>query len=81
MTLTYAAHVGNTLSPLPLLPLSLPVHKAVGDVNEAIQSGSLTRLLQALQVEDSRLTGVMPENVQWYMDVLSKAIKDKAEVQ
>lgn len=53
----------------------------MGGVNEAIQSGSLTRLLQALQVGDTRLTGVMPENVQWYMDVLSKAIKDKAEVQ
>ena len=63
------------------LPVPLPaVHSAITGVNQAIVSGGLTQLLQALQCEDARLTGVHPENVQWYMDVLSKAIKDKAEV-
>ena len=63
------------------LPVPLPaVHGAITGVNQAIVSGGLTQLLHALQCEDARLTGVHPENVQWYMDVLSKAIKDKAEV-
>ena len=53
---------------------------AIAGVNQAITSGNASQLLQAMQHEDTRLSGVNPENVQWYMDVLSKAIKDKAEV-
>jgi len=52
---------------------------AVSNVNQAIESGSLGALLRALQAEDVRLNNVVPENMQWYMDVLSKAVKDKAE--
>ena len=53
---------------------------AIAGVNQAIASGNASQLLQSMQNEDTRLSGVNPENVQWYMDVLSKAIKDKAEV-
>ena len=49
-------------------------------MNKAILGGNVTELLHSLQCEDARLDAVYPENVQWYMDVLSKAIKDKAEV-
>jgi hypothetical protein len=53
---------------------------AITGVNQAVVSGSLTQLLHSLQCEDTRLRAVHPDNVQWYMDVLSKAIKDKAEM-
>ena len=53
---------------------------AIGEVNQGIVNGDLQQLLLSLQCEDTRLNGILPENVQWYMDVLSKAIKDKAEV-
>ena len=56
------------------------VRNAITGVNQAVVSGSLTQLLHSLQCEDTRLRAVHPDNVQWYMDVLSKAIKDKAEV-
>ena len=56
------------------------VRSAINGVNQAIVSGSLTQLLHSLQCEDTRLRAVYPDNVQWYMDVLSKAIKDKEEV-
>ena len=49
-------------------------------VNNAIESGSLGSLLRALQSGDARFRNIIPENMQWYMDVLSKAVKDKAEV-
>ena len=49
-------------------------------MNQAIVSGDLQQLLHSLQCEDTRLNAIHPDNVQWYMDVLSKAIKDKAEV-
>lgn len=62
-----------------LLSLSIVRH-AIGGVNQAIVSGDLQQLLHSLQCEDTRLNAIHPENVQWYMDVLSKAIKDKAEV-
>lgn len=58
---------------------SLTVREAVSDVNAAIVSGSLTSLLRALQSEYARFNNIQPENIQWYMDVLSKANKDKAE--
>ena len=53
---------------------------AVGEVNTAIESGSLGSLLRALQSEDANLRDVVPQNMQWYMDVLSRAVKDKEEV-
>lgn len=55
------------------------MREAVSDVNKAIESTSKTELLRALQSEDARFTDLRPENTQWYMDILSKAIKDKAE--
>lgn len=57
------------------------VRTAIDGVNEAIVNGDPQQLLFSLQSEDTRLNAILPENVQWYMDVLSKAIKDKAEVQ
>ena len=68
----------SSLPPFLLLPPS--VRTAVSNVNQAIESGSLGALLRALETEDVRLNNVVPENMQWYMDVLSKAMKDKAEV-
>ena len=66
-----------SLSPLPLSP-SL-VREVVSAVNEAISSGSRTSLLRALQMEGGKFKDVKPENMQWYMDFLSKAVSDKAE--
>ena len=64
-----------------LCSLSLSaVCNAIGEVNQAIVGGDLQQLLYSLQSEDTRLKAINPDNVQWYMDVLSKAIKDKAEV-
>lgn len=48
-------------------------------VNVAIHSGAKTALLRSLQSEDTRFTDVEPQNIQWYANVLSKAISDKAE--
>jgi Ras GTPase-activating-like protein IQGAP1 len=53
---------------------------AIGEVNQAIVGGDLQQLLHSLQSEDTRLNAINPDNVQWYMDVLSKAINDKAEM-
>ena len=61
-------------------PHHLSVNAAVSDVNAAIGSGGLTGLLRALQAGDAHLSDVVPENLQWYMDMLSKAVEDKAEV-
>ena len=48
-------------------------------MNEAISSGSRTSLLRALQMEGGKFKDVKPENMQWYMDFLAKAMSDKAE--
>ena len=48
-------------------------------MNEAISSGSRTSLLRALQMEGGKFKDLKPENMQWYMDILSKAMSDKAE--
>lgn len=58
----------------------MPVQEAVSGINEAVESGSLSSLLRTLLAEDAGLSNVNPQNVQWYMDILSKATKDKAEV-
>lgn len=54
---------------------------AVLAVNGAIQSGGKTTLLRSLQSEDARFDNVNPQNTQWYMDILSKAIRDKADAE
>ena len=64
---------------IPLPPISCTVREVVGSVNEAISSGSRTSLLRALQLDGGRFKNVKPENMQWYMDILSKAVTDKAE--
>ena len=48
-------------------------------MNDAISSGSRTTLLRALQMEGGKFKDVKPENMQWYMDILAKAMSDKAE--
>ena len=69
-----------SLFPFSLLPLSPSlVREVVSAVNEAISSGSRTSLLRALQMEGGKFKDVKPENMQWYMDFLSKAVSDKAE--
>ena len=55
------------------------VHAAIDEVNAAIEDGDEARLLQALQTPDARLSGVIPDNVKWYFDVLKKARLDKQE--
>lgn len=57
------------------------MQKAVSGVNAAIASGSKTALLRALQAEDARLQNVLPQNMQWYLDILAKAVKDKTEAE
>ena len=49
-------------------------HAAIDEVNAAIEDGDEARLLQALQTPDARLSGVIPDNVKWYFDVLKKAL-------
>ncbi len=55
------------------------VRDVVRVVNEAIRSGGKTTLLRSLQGEDARFDNIKPTNLQWYSDVLSKAIRDKSE--
>lgn len=38
-------------------------------------------MLRSLQSEDARFSNINPQNMQWYSDVLSKAIRDKAEAE
>ena len=56
------------------------VREGLSSINQEIQSGSVESLLKALCSEDVHLTGVIPENIQWYKDILLKSTKDKAEV-
>ncbi len=62
-----------------VFPLSRTVREATSAVNRAIESTSKTELLRSLQSEEARFSDVRPENMQWYMEILSKAINDKAE--
>ncbi|XP_064390864.1 ras GTPase-activating-like protein IQGAP1 isoform X3 [Halichondria panicea] len=55
------------------------LREATSAVNRAIESTSKTELLRSLQSEEARFSDVRPENMQWYMEILSKAINDKAE--
>ncbi len=50
-------------------------------VNAAIQSGGKTSLLRALQNGDGRLSDINMQNIQWYADILGKALRDKAETE
>ena len=73
-------HIALTLHTVFTSIYIFTVRVAIGEVNQAIGGGNLSQLLRSLQCEDTRLNGVHPRNLQWYMDVLSKAIKDKEEV-
>lgn len=55
------------------------VKAAITEVNAAIDSGDMERLFAALQAGDARFSGVNKDNVRWYMDVLTKAKKDKLD--
>ncbi|KAL5481649.1 hypothetical protein EMCRGX_G021851 [Ephydatia muelleri] len=55
------------------------LREGLSSINQEIQSGSVESLLKALCSEDVHLTGVIPENIQWYKDILLKSTKDKAE--
>ncbi len=69
----------STSSPSTSPSLPLAVQEAMNAVNRAIESSSKTELLRGLQSEEARFTNLRPENTQWYMNILSKAVKDKAE--
>ena len=55
------------------------VKAAIAEVNAAIDSGDMERLYAALQAADARFNGVDKANMRWYMDVLTKAKKDKLD--
>lgn len=74
-------HVDTLSIVLPSPSPSPSVSSAVKAVNDAIQSGGKTALLRSLQSGDTRFANVNPQNTQWYFDVLSKAMKDKAEAE
>ena len=38
-------------------------------------------MLRALQDEDGRFSDINPQNMQWYSDILAKALRDKAETE
>ena len=57
------------------------VRNAVHNVNSSIQSGGKTSMLRALQDEDGRFSDINPQNMQWYLDILAKALRDKAETE
>jgi hypothetical protein len=52
---------------------------AIDEVNAAIEAGDMERLLKALGEDDAKLSGVRPDNIKWYLDVLMKAQRDKME--
>ena len=56
------------------------VREAVCTINACVDTGNKTQLLRALQSEEAQLKGVIPENIQWYSDILSKTKKDTEEV-
>ena len=58
----------------------LSVREAVSTINACVDTGNKTKLLRALQSEEAQLKGVIPENMQWYSDILSKTKKDGEEV-
>lgn len=60
--------------------VSFIVEAAIQAINTAIDGGSMTSLLRALQSEDSHLNEVDPQNVRWYQDILDKTKKDHGEV-
>ena len=75
--------VGHTHLPshISILSCCCSVRSAVQSVNSAIQSGNRTSLLRSLQSEDAHFTDILPQNLQWYLDILSKAARDKAETE
>ena len=56
------------------------VREAVSTINSCVVTGNKTELLRALRSEEAQLKGVIPENVHWYSDILSKTRKDAEEV-
>ena len=56
------------------------VKEAVCAINASVDTGNKTELLRALRSEEAQLKGVIPENIQWYSDILSKTKKDAEEV-
>ena len=56
------------------------VQEAVLSINQAVDSGKLSNLLNSLQSEDVNLSEVIPKNLKWYSDILSKTKKHNTEV-
>lgn len=53
--------------------------EAVQSINQAVDSGKLSNLLNSLQSEDVNLSEVIPKNLKWYSDILSKTKKHNTE--
>ena len=69
------SHMAMSSAVCPLLA----VKAAISEVNAAIDSGDMERLYAALEAGDAKFSGVDRDNLKWYMDVLTKAKKDKLE--
>ena len=49
-------------------------------VNSAVAKGSMTALLNSLQQEGAELKDVIPQNLRWYNDILSRTRAGNGEV-
>ena len=56
------------------------MREALVSINAAVEAGDKQALLTALMLEEARLTGVNRDNLQWYMDILTRTQKDNAKV-
>ena len=56
------------------------VHEALNSINQAVVSGDKQALLSAILVQEARLTGVISDNIQWYMDILTRTQRDSSQV-
>jgi hypothetical protein len=54
--------------------------ECVSTINEAVTKGSMTSLLHALQSSDANLQDVTPQNLRWYLDILSRTKAGNGEV-
>ena len=56
------------------------VHEALTGINQAVVAGGKQTLLAALLVPEARLTGVHTDNIQWYLDILTRTQRDSSQV-
>lgn len=56
------------------------VSECVSLINSAVTKGSMTALLNSLQQERAELKDVIPQNLRWYNDILSRTRAGNGEV-